>query len=133
MTWADDAKRANVIERVDTFIRHFQDLDFISHPIHDADRQLSHDLSRYISDYLALPSQSPFKEGLASLCESWINKAIASGVIKEGEGVLRQLRHTSEQREKLIQENERLKAEIARLKAALDAPGTPLISPNTKP
>ncbi len=116
MTWADEATGRSVIERVDAFIRRFQDLDFISRPIHEADRELAHDLARYISDYLALSPQNPFKEGLASLCESWINKAIASGVIKEGEGVRRQLRRTNEEREKLMQENQRLSSEIAKLK-----------------
>ena len=130
MTWADEALGRGVIERVDAFIRHFQDLDFISRPIHDTDRELAHDLARYLSDYLALPPQSPYKEGLAALCESWINKAIASGIIKEGEGVLRQLRRTSEEREKLMQENQRLTNELAETKAELAFTRSRLLSPS---
>lgn len=121
MVWSDKIREAGVIERVDTFIRHFQDLDYISHPIHDSDRELAHDLARYLSDYISLDPNSPCKEGLASLCETWINRAIAAGVIKEGEGVLRQLRRTNEEREKLILENQRLTNELNRVQAALEA------------
>ncbi len=118
---SDDPMPKSVIERVDTFIRRFQDLDVMSKPIHDSDRELSHTLAGYLSDYLALPANSPFKEGLASLCEVWINRALAAGIIKDGEGLLRQLRRTNLEREKLLEENQRLTVEVNALKADLAA------------
>lgn len=117
-----------VIERVDTFIRRFQELDFISRPIHEADRELAHDLARYLSDYVILDVHNPYKEGLASLCEIWINRAIAAGIIKEGEGVLRQLRRTNEERAKLFEENLKLTRELADAKAELELTRSRLVS-----
>jgi len=120
MTWAEEMKGKDVMERVDTFIRRFQDLDFISRPIHEADRELAHELARYLSDYVMLEAHNPYKEGLASLCEIWINRAIATGIIKEGEGVLRQLRRTNEERAKLIEANQKLTKELEELRAELE-------------
>ncbi len=120
MTWAEEMKGKDVMERVDTFIRRFQDLDFISRPIHEADRELAHELARYLSDYVMLEAHNPYKEGLASLCEIWINRAIATGIIKEGEGVLRQLRRTNEERAKLIEANQKLTKELEEFKAELE-------------
>jgi hypothetical protein len=128
MAWAEENKGKGVIERVDTFIRRFQDLDFVSRPIHDSDRELAHELARYLSDYVMLDAHNPYKEGLASLCEVWINRAIATGIIKEGEGVLRQLRRTSEERAKLIDANQKLTQELADVKAELELTRTRLIS-----
>lgn len=133
MTWAEELKGKSVIERVETFIRRFQDLDFISRPIHEPDRELAHDLARYLSDYLALDAHNPYKEGLASLCEIWINRAIAAGVIKEGEGVFRQLRRTNEERAKLIEENRRLTNELAEIQGELELTRTRLISTHAQP
>ncbi len=128
MTWADELKGRGVMERVDTFIRRFQDLDFISRPIHEADRELAHELARYLSDYVMLEAHNPYKEGLASLCEVWINRAIATGIIKEGEGVLRQLRRTNEERARLLEENQKLTSELADVKAELELTRTRLVS-----
>ncbi len=133
MTWAEEMKGSGVIERVDTFIRRFQDLDFISRPIHEADRELAHDLAKYLSDYLSLDAHNPYKEGLASLCEIWINRTIAAGIIKEGEGVLRQLRRTNEEHAKLMEENQRLTRELGEAKAELDLTRTRLISLHNQP
>ncbi len=57
MTWVEEMKGKGVIERVDAFIRRFQDLDFISRPVHEADRELAHDLARYHSDYVMLDAR----------------------------------------------------------------------------
>ncbi len=129
MTWSEEMKGKGVIERVDTFIRRFQDLDFVSRPVHEADRELAHDLARYLSDYVMLDAQNPYREGLASLCEVWINRAIATGIIKEGEGVLRQLRRTNEERARLIEVNRKLTNELADIKAELDLTRARLVSP----
>ena len=128
MTWAEEMKGKGVMERVDTFIRRFQDLDFISRPIHEADRELAHELARYLSDYVMLDVHNPYKEGLASLCEVWINRAIATGIIKEGEGVLRQLRRTNEERAKLLEVNQKLTNELAEVKTELELTRARLVS-----
>ncbi len=59
---AGEQKDAGVIERVDTFIRQLQDLDFVRTPIHDTDCELARDLARYLSDYLALDVNSTFRK-----------------------------------------------------------------------
>ncbi len=133
MTWADETIGRSAIDRVDAFIRRFQDLDFVSRPIHEADRELAHDLARYLSDYVNLDARNPYKEGLASLCEIWINRAIAIGIIKEGEGVLRQLRRTNEERAKLIEENQELTRELAEIKAELELTRSRFVSSHTPP
>ncbi len=133
MTWADEATRRSAIERVDAFIRRFQDLDFVSRPIHEADRELAHDLARYLSDYVNLDASNPYREGLASLCEIWINWAIAIGIIKEGEGVLRQLRRTNEERAKLIEENQKLTRELIETKAELELTRSRFVPSDTPP
>ncbi len=116
---ADAAEGNGVKDRVDAFIQHFQDLDVIAKPLHETDRQLAHELSQMLSDYLAMDPRSPYRDGMASLCEVYINRAIGAGVIKEGEGLLRHLKKQTEEREKLMQENEKLQAEIKRLEAEL--------------
>ena len=133
MTWAEENKGEGVIQRVDAFIRRFQELDFVSRPIHEADRELAHDLAKYLSDYVNLAAGNPYKEGLASVCEIWINRNIAAGIIKEGEGVLRQLRRTNEERTKLIEENQKLKAELAEVKAELELTRSRFLSSHTSP
>ncbi len=130
MTWAEELKGKGVIERVDSFLRRFQDLDFVSRPIHESDKELAHSLAKYLSDYIALDVHNPCKEGLASLCEVWINRAIAAGIIKEGEGVFRQLRRTNEERAKLIEENQKLARDLAETKAELELTRSRLVSPH---
>lgn len=90
-----EQKQQNIIEQVETFIQHLRNLDFIVSPEGNKIRYrqgvittLSDELADSISIYEA--SKYDPKECLISAhkCMRWINRACASDIIKEGDGLI---------------------------------------------
>lgn len=84
-----------MIEQVETFIQHLRDLDFIVAPEGNKIRYgqgVITTLSDELADSISIYEVSKYdpKERLISAhkCMRWINRACASGIIKEGDGLI---------------------------------------------
>lgn len=117
---------STIIEKVEIFIQRLHDLDYTitpeateiwySDPSRPLDRKnLADHLANVISRYLREKDNEQDRFHCAQLCSLWINRAFACGVIKEGQGLARQLAECREKNIQLENDLEKLSVQYLQL------------------
>lgn len=115
-----------IVERVETFIQRLNDLDYIISPeageLLYGDRLNPKERGKSLADYLAnsineyeQKRDSKESEFKAIVCNLWINRAFAQGIVKEGQGLARKLKECRERNIQLESDLEKLSMEYLQL------------------
>jgi len=114
---------SKIIDKVETFIQRLQDMEYIIAPeaaqlwfwappsvpkvplIYKEKKTLSDYLAGMISLYEENRDNEKKKLDYAQMCLSWINRAFACGVIREGKGLI-------SKNKKLVRDNKRLREHL---------------------
>jgi hypothetical protein len=122
----------SVIQRVETFIQRLHDADIVIMPealkityqfpatdaysaMYPVKRSLSDCLANAVSQYEEHRNDVLNIFYYADACLEWINRAITTGVIKEGKGLFSKTRNCEDKTRRLIEENRQLKEENDKL------------------
>lgn len=123
-------KYDRIIEKVEVFIQHMQNLDFVIDPVYSSIVYGDGEDSKTLSDLLV--ESITYYEGdrynpdprvsipSAYKCLVQINRAFACGAIKEGEGIVAKLKECSEENVKLKKELEIISTELMRAKERIE-------------
>lgn len=125
----------DIIEKVETFIQHYRALDYIIDEKGNSIRcfkwgipfKLSYLLACSITNYELVKENTVFKittgkEKLESAidCLKWIDKAIAYGIVKEGQGLVSKFKECSEENISLRKELETASDSLMRAKERIE-------------
>lgn len=108
------SKHKGAIERVETFIQHLHDMDYVitdrASEIMFGEQSIADGLARAITEYETFKNTStPLGRHIfASSCSLWIHRAFTWKVIQEGQGLVRKLGECQEKYAQLEKELERV-------------------------
>jgi hypothetical protein len=118
---------SQVIEKVETFIRHCNDLDYVFTPDsrklgttnQQGERAMFADsIARAMSEYEWFKNDPQQRMLKANICLMWINRAFAVGVVREGEGLVNKNKALEHKVAELQSTVKKLSDELERLRDA---------------